>query len=132
MSDSTEKVTVHVERFNPATDTSLHWDTFEVPYEQRHSVLTLLNYIYEHYDRSLGYRNYFCGRGICNSCQVSVDGKVRKGCATPIKAGEEIRLSPCSKYVIKDLATVLIGGPEEPAVLAEWREEAERAGASES
>jgi succinate dehydrogenase/fumarate reductase-like Fe-S protein len=115
------KVVVRIERLNPDTDTSPHWETFEVPYEQRHSVLTLLHYIYEHYDRTLGYRPYTCGRGLCNSCQVSIDGKVRKGCATPIAAGSEIELRPCHGVVIRDLATVLRGGPDEPAILAEWR-----------
>lgn len=116
-----EPVIVHVERFNPKTDKESHWDRFEVPYEQRHSVLTLLHYIYEHYDPTLGYRPYTCGRGLCNSCQVSVDGKVRKGCAMPIGPGAEIRVGPCNGEVIRDVATVLRGGPDEPAILEEWR-----------
>ena len=118
-------VTVHVERFNPELDDAPHWQTFEVPYTQRHSVLTLLHHIYERMDPTLGYRNYTCGRGICDSCRVNLDGKVRKGCATPVAAGSEIRLRPCSKAIIKDLATVLPGGPAEPASL-----QPRRAGAS--
>jgi succinate dehydrogenase/fumarate reductase-like Fe-S protein len=118
---SEQNVKVHVQRFNPETDVEPHWEAFEVPYLQRHSVLTLLHYIYEHYDPTLAYRNYTCGRGICDSCRVNIDGKVRKGCATPIAAGAEIRLAPCSKFVIKDLATVLVGGPPEPEVVQEWR-----------
>lgn len=117
------KVVVHVERSDPGADVQPHWDRFEVPYEQRHSVLTLLNYIYEHYDRTLSYRNYTCGRGICDSCRVNINGKVGKGCATPVPAGAELYLKPCSPHVIKDLATVLTGGPPEPSVLAEWRAE---------
>ena len=117
---SDQSITVHVERFNPEADTAPHWQTFEVPYKQRHSVLTLLHYIYEQFDPTLGYRNYTCGRGICDSCRVNLDGKVRKGCATPVAAGAEIRLRPCSKAVIKDLATVLPGGPAAPAALQEW------------
>ena len=120
---SDEKVIVHIERLDPEIENDSHWETFEVPYERRHSVLTLLNYIYEHHDATLGYRNYICGRGLCNSCRVKIDGKIRKGCATPVAAGEEIYVRPCSEYVIKDLATVLTGGPEEPAILEEWRRE---------
>ena len=119
-----QSVIVNIERFDPAHDSEPHWERFEVPYEQRHSVLTLLNYIYEHYDRTLGYRNYQCGRGICDSCRVNINGRVGKGCATPVPPGAEIVLRPCSKYVIKDLATVLTGGPAEPAILQEWRAEA--------
>jgi succinate dehydrogenase/fumarate reductase-like Fe-S protein len=120
---SEQPVTVRIERFNPRTDAAPYWDVFEVPYQQRHSVLTLLHYIYEHDDPTLGYRNYTCGRGICDSCRVNLNGKVRKGCATPVKPGEEITLRPCSQHVIKDLATVLTGGPAEPAVLQEWQAE---------
>lgn len=126
---SEPRVTVNVERFDPRRDNEPHWDQFEIPYKERHSVLTLLNYIYEHFDRSLGYRNYQCGRGICDSCRVSINGKVGKGCATPIQPGAELHLRPCSKHVIKDLATVLTGGPAEPAIVQEWRTELEAAGA---
>ncbi len=121
-----EKVIVHIRRLNPAVESEPHWEVFEVPYEQRHSVLTLLHYIYEQYDATLAYRPYTCGRGLCNSCQVSVNGKVRKGCAMPIAAGSEIYVGPCGKDVIRDLATILHGGPSEPAVLAEWRRDGVR------
>ena len=124
--------TVNIERFDPEQDAESHWERFEVPYEERHSVLTLLNYIYGHFDRTLAYRHYQCGRGICDSCRVNINGKVRKGCATPVAPGSEIFLRPCSRYIIKDLATVLVGGPAEPFVLQEWRAEQEGAGASRS
>ena len=123
MSEQDAPVTVHIERFNPDADDVPHWDVFEVPYKQRHSVLTLLHYIYENYDHTLGYRNYTCGRGICDSCRVRIDGKAGKGCARLVHPGDEIRLEPCSKYVIKDLATILPGGPAEPEVLEQWRDE---------
>lgn len=121
---SDESIIVNVERMNPDKDTESHWDRFEVPYEQRHSVLTLLHYIYENFDRTLGYRPYTCGRGLCNSCQVNIDGKVGKGCATVVPAGAEIRVGPANGEVIKDVATILRGGPDEPAILEEWRREA--------
>jgi succinate dehydrogenase/fumarate reductase-like Fe-S protein len=117
-----DRVIVHIERLNPAMESDSHWETFEVPYEQRHSVLTLLHYIYEHYDRELGYRPYTCGRGLCNSCQVSIDGKVRKGCAVPVPPGAEIHVGPANGEVIRDVATILRGGLPEPAVLSEWRQ----------
>lgn len=112
-----QPITVHVERFNPAADAAPYWQTFSVPSTRRHSVLTLLHYIYEQVDPTLGYRNYTCGRGICDSCRIKLDGKVRKGCATPVAAGAELRLRPCSTAVIRDLATVLPGGPAVPAAL---------------
>ncbi len=119
-----EQITVYIERLNPDADSEPHWETFTVPNEQRHSVLTLLNYIYEHHDRTLGYRSYICGRGICNSCQVRIDGKVRKGCATQVAAGSSVHVSPSNGKVIRDVATVLRGGPPEPEILVEWRSDA--------
>ena len=117
---SDEKVTLNIERLNPEVDAEPHWETFEVPYEQRHSVLTLLHYVYEELDSTLGYRNYTCGRGLCNSCQVNIDGKVRKGCATPVPAGAELKLRPANGEIIRDLATVLRGGPGDPDIFQEW------------
>lgn len=124
---SDEKVVIHIERMNPETDTESHWETFEVPYKQRHSVLTLLHYVYENYDPTLAYRNYTCGRGLCNSCQVTIDGKVGKGCAIPVPAGAEIRVGPANGEVIRDVATVLRGGPDDPEILGEWKAESPNA-----
>lgn len=118
-----EVITVRVQRMNPLTDPEPRWESYEVPAEQRHSVLTLLQYIYENYDRTLAYRPYFCGRGLCNSCQVSIDGRVGKGCATPVPAGSQVEVGPANGELVRDLTTVLRGGPEEPDVLVEWRAE---------
>ena len=79
---------------------------FQVPYEHRHSVLAVLNYIYESLDPTLGFRHYQCGRGICNSCRMNINGKVRKACSTVVSAGTHLVLKPANETPIHDLVTV--------------------------
>ncbi len=84
---------------------------YEVPYDHRHSVLTVLNYIYENQDPTLGFRHYKCGRGICNSCRMNINGQLRKACSTVVPPGAHLILKPSNQTVISDLATVIGGGP---------------------
>ena len=84
---------------------------FEVPYERRHSVLTVLQYIYENFDPTLGFRHYQCGRGICNSCRMIINGKPRKACATVVPPGTHLVLKPFNETLIYDLVTVIGSGP---------------------
>ena len=84
---------------------------FEVPYEHRHSVLTVLSYIYENQDPTLGFRHYQCGRGICNSCRMTINGKPRKACATVVPPGTHLVLKPFNEMLIYDLVTVIGSGP---------------------
>jgi len=78
-------------------------DTFEIPYAKSMTVLSMLRYINEHIDPTLAFRDYRCGRGVCNTCRVRVNGKVRRTCETPIKPGEKILLEPAPGPIIKDL-----------------------------
>jgi len=105
---SNEKITLAIYRSAEAGQEP-HY--FEVPYEHRHSVLTVLNHIYENQDPTLGFRHYKCGRGICNSCRMNINGKARKACATVVPPGTHLVLKPYNETVIHDLATILGGGP---------------------
>jgi len=78
-------------------------DTFEVPLAKSMTVLSMLRYINEHIDPTLAFRDYRCGRGVCNTCRVRVNGKVRRTCETPIRPSEEILLGPAPGPIIKDL-----------------------------
>ena len=80
---------------------------FEVPYERRHSVLTVLQYIYENFDPTLGFRHYQCGRGICNSCRMIINGRPRKACATVVGPGEHLVIKPYNEVLVHDLVTVI-------------------------
>lgn len=78
-------------------------ETFEVPHRPAMTVQTMLRYIYENTDPSLAFRDFRCGRGICNTCCIKVNGRVLRSCETPVHAGEEVLLEPANDPIIKDL-----------------------------
>ena len=78
-------------------------DTFEVPYKSGMTVQVILRYIYENIDPTLGFRDFRCGRGVCNTCLIKINGKVRKSCNTLVQAGQKVFLEPANYRVIKDL-----------------------------
>ncbi len=99
-----QRITVDVYR---SDDPEQEPQYFEVPYEHRHSVLTVLQYIYENQDATLGFRHYHCGRGICNSCRMNINGRPRKACATVVQPGEHLVLKPYNEVLIHDLVTII-------------------------
>lgn len=100
-------ITVEVHRSTEAGEPQRY---FEVPYQHRHSVLTVLNYIYENLDPTLGFRHYLCGRGLCNSCRMIINGRARKACATVVPPGTHLVLKPYNEKLINDLVTVIGSG----------------------
>ena len=65
------------------------------------SVFSLLDYIYENYDRSLAYYKS-CRIGKCTGCLVKVDGKSKLACTTLAKNG--MKIGPARGHkVIRDL-----------------------------
>ena len=95
-------VTVEIHRGNGTR----RWvQTYRVPYLQRMNVLSLLHYIYEELDHSLAFRTVQCTRGICNVCQMRLNGKRIKACATPVLPGHYLVLEPSNQRVIRDLVT---------------------------
>lgn len=79
---------------------------YEVPYEGRMNVLSMLHYIYEHQDPTLAFRVCQCSRGICDNCQMKLDGKKIKACSVLVKSGQELKLAPSNSRVVRDLVTV--------------------------
>jgi fumarate reductase iron-sulfur subunit len=102
MPDDQEKVIkVTVTRLNPRTETAPRKQTYEVPVGQGHSVLNVLNYIYEKLDRSLSHY-YSCRIGRCTGCDAVINGKVGYTCSTI--ADGDLTIEPLPDYVpIKDL-----------------------------
>jgi succinate dehydrogenase/fumarate reductase-like Fe-S protein len=78
-------------------------DAFEIPFSTGMTIQVLLRYIYENLDHTLAFKDYRCGRGVCNACRVKVNGKVIKSCQTLTEPGQEIFLEPANKKVIRDL-----------------------------
>ncbi len=101
---ASQKITVEVQRSGDGERSPRY---FEVPYDHRHSVLTVLNYIYQNQDPTLGFRHYFCGRGLCNSCRMFINGKPRKACATVVPPGTHLVLKPYNEILVTDLVTVI-------------------------
>ncbi|NQU03753.1 MAG: succinate dehydrogenase/fumarate reductase iron-sulfur subunit, partial [Syntrophaceae bacterium] len=51
----------------------------------------------------LSFRYFRCFRGVCNTCRIRVNSKVKRMCETPIQPGQEILLEPAPGRIIKDL-----------------------------
>jgi len=77
---------------------------YEVQADREMTVLEILHHIYRHLDPTIAYRSYRCGRRICRSCEVKLDGKIVRGCATLLQPGKSYRLeSARPEAVIRDL-----------------------------
>jgi succinate dehydrogenase/fumarate reductase-like Fe-S protein len=91
-------------RFNPESDPAPSYRVYEVPWTEGLTLLAALRMIYGRIDRTLGFRNYFCGRGLCTGCRVTVDGTVKKACHVLLEAGREYLVEPIKNYpIIRDL-----------------------------
>ena len=78
-------------------------DTFEVPHAKAMTILSMLRYVNEHLDPSIAFRDFRCGRGVCNTCLVRVNGKAKRMCETAVQPGVDILIEPAAGVVIKDL-----------------------------
>ncbi len=91
-------------RFNPETDVVPHYSIYSVPWVEGFTLLAALRMVYAQFDRTLGFRNYFCGRGLCTGCRVTVDGSVKKACHVILEPEREYLVEPIKDYpVIRDL-----------------------------
>jgi len=101
-----ETIRVKVQRFDPAADTEPYWQAYDVTTRPAMTVLDALFEILNHQDGTLSFR-YCCRAGICGSCAMVIDGKIRLACETQISQflGKELMLSPLPhQKVVKDLA----------------------------
>lgn len=97
-------IRLKIKREDPILGVKAYYHSFEVPAEREMTVLEILNEIYEKFDSSLAFRHYRCGRRICRSCEVKLNGKVVRGCATLLHPGRDYLLEPAHpKVLIKDL-----------------------------
>lgn len=91
-----------ISRYSPQNNAK-RIDTFEIPFNTEMTIQVLLRYIYENLDPALAFRDYRCGRGICNTCRIKVNGKVVRSCQTLTELDQEIFLEPANDKVIRDL-----------------------------
>ena len=82
-------------------------DTFEVPESacEGMTVMGLLGYLALHCDPTIAYYHHsVCDHGICGRCTLSVNGKTRLACITPLEGLKEVRLAPApGRTVVRDL-----------------------------
>jgi succinate dehydrogenase/fumarate reductase-like Fe-S protein len=91
-------------RFNPDTDAVPHYEGYAVPWIEGLTLLAAIRQIYATIDRTLGFRNYFCGRGLCGGCRVTVDGTAKRACHVVLVSDQEYLVEPLKNYpVIRDL-----------------------------
>ncbi|MDO9535352.1 MAG: 2Fe-2S iron-sulfur cluster-binding protein [Bacillota bacterium] len=95
------EVSIEVFRYDPGTDSSPSWRKYEIPFEEKNTVLGALLFIQEKLDPTLAFR-YGCRYNRCGLCSLEVNGKPRMSCHSYLEEG--MRLGPLSKLpLIRDL-----------------------------
>jgi succinate dehydrogenase/fumarate reductase iron-sulfur protein len=99
-----KRITVKVFRYNPEKEEKPKYEAYEVPFEEKMTVLDVLTYIYENYDGSLAFRRS-CRVGICGVCMVRVNGKAVLAC-TKIVNEKNMTIEPLPRVkIVRDLVT---------------------------
>jgi succinate dehydrogenase/fumarate reductase-like Fe-S protein len=97
-------IRISIRRADSAQNLAPHFITYEIKADEEMTVLDALNSIFYGLDSTLAYRRYRCGRRLCRSCEVKLDGKVIRGCATLLRPGEKYTLEPARpEALIRDL-----------------------------
>ena len=104
----TGTVRLKIRRFDPETDESPHWETYEVPVEPGDRVLDALHYVKWNLDGSLTFRRS-CAHGICGSDAMRIDGVNRLACKVLLKdLGDQVLVEaikglPLEKDLVVDM-----------------------------
>jgi len=97
-------IDLNIFRFDPDTDSVPYYQKYTLPWTEGLTLLMAVRKVYETMDPTLGFRNYFCGRGLCSSCIMTVDGKTKKSCHIVLEPGQEYLIEPAKGYpIIRDL-----------------------------
>ena len=100
----TDAIRVSIRRENPAAGMAPHDRVYEIRAGRDMTVLEVLQEIYLRLDPTLAFRHYRCGRRLCRSCEVKLDGRIVRGCATLLHPGKAYRLEPAHpEALIRDL-----------------------------
>jgi len=99
-----EVIRVTIRREDPLTGEIAHYVPYEIEAERDMTVLEVLQKIYFHLDSTLAFRRYRCGRRLCRSCEIKLNGRIVRGCATLLKPGNTYVLEPARlESLIRDL-----------------------------
>lgn len=97
-------IRVSIRREDPLSGQDSYLRTYEVETKRDMTVLEILQEIYSRLDPTIAYRRYRCGRRLCRSCEVKLDGRIVRGCATLLHPGEIYLLEPAHPdSLIRDL-----------------------------
>jgi succinate dehydrogenase/fumarate reductase-like Fe-S protein len=97
-------IRVSIRREGTATGKTPRVQIYEVETKGGMTILEILEKIYQQMDATIAYRRYRCGRRICRSCEVKLDGRIVRGCATLLSPGESYLLEPARpSSLIRDL-----------------------------
>ena len=79
---------------------------YVLPFAEGLTLHRALEYIYNELDPTIAFRPFRCGKGICMSCLVSVNGERKQGCITFLRPGDRLLIEPERRHpVIRDLVT---------------------------
>ncbi|MCI8857189.1 MAG: succinate dehydrogenase [Clostridiaceae bacterium] len=99
---------VLVDRYDPDSGEK-RTDEFEVAESacEGMTVMGLLSYLALHCDPTIAYYHHsVCDHGICGRCTLSVNGKARLACITPVAGLGKVHLAPApGRAVVRDLVT---------------------------
>jgi succinate dehydrogenase/fumarate reductase-like Fe-S protein len=108
-------------RFDPSQDTTPRYETYPVAWTEGLTLLAAVRGIYRHTDPTLAFRNYFCGRGLCGGCRMTVDGVARKSCHVVLEPGREYLVEPLRGFpLVRDLVVDLGVRRVDPATGKEY------------
>jgi len=111
-----ERIRLTVFRFDPAEDQEPRFVEYEVEKDEKMSVLSALQYIYENVDGTLSLNGYFCYRRLCTLCLLRINGKDRLSCRVPVENGmtiEPVKGFPHIKDLVVDFGRTPKGEKKE-------------------
>jgi len=97
-------IRVTIRRQDPTTGEAPYDKSYDIETEREMTVLEILQEIYCRVDSTLAHRRYRCGRRICRSCEIRLEGQIVRGCATLLSPGKSYLLEPARPTsLIRDL-----------------------------
>ncbi len=99
------KVTISVQRFDPAVDRKPRFEDYEVSVSEKASILDTLFALQRGACPDLAFR-FSCRVGMCGSCAMVVNGSERLTCSTLVSTvGNHLRIEPLRNFpVVRDVA----------------------------
>ena len=99
------KVTIKIERFNPASDDAAYEQSYSVEVKPDDRVLDVLIEIKRNQDATLGFR-YSCAYGVCGSDAMRINGREGLACKTLFKEvvekdGDVVTLQPLRHFPVE-------------------------------